>query len=389
MTEDKYLKYVTLAMVWLAMTFQSVAAFSQGKIEFYATPTVPLSAKTLQPYAIDFQDTLAGDTLYQVRSEAGYPVSYHRKIRTSVCFDNKCRLLNIIVHWNITGRYLGFELPPDEFLSKAEHTAFNLQEYERLHQLLAEPNSPLGSFSYNELVPSKPEMDTGIDAVSSPTARNLVEFVVEGAAYTTYKLWHIVYGVTRDEVSRLTADVLTPALLIKILESPQVSDKIWALNQRHRLQVTTPQIQEIILTLTGSEEFSLAEGAVEAIAPKDLEDADFQIRLLEKLDDANYSLKKRMIMKLREAPVVTAEASVRLAEKLMHVSGDLAGTILELFEEENIQNIEVIRRVARLLENENVFISGQAYRFLSRLPRQDKEIDKLLGQYRLRHSLKE
>ena len=67
----------------------------------------------------------------------------------------------------------------------------------------------------------------------------------------------------------------------------------------------------------------------------------------------------------------------------------LVDTILDLFEEENIHDIEDIRGVARLLQHENVFISGQAYRFLNRLPRQDEGIAKLLNQYRVRHNLTE
>ena len=370
---------------WLAMICISSHVYSQDKIEFYTTSAIPYHGKSIHAYFVDFADSLSGDILYQVRAGNGYPVSYHRKIRTSVCFDNKCRLLNIVVHWNITGRYLGFELPPGEYLSKAEHKPFTNEEYVRLHSLLSDPNSPLGTFSYNELAPAKTESNRDIDAVSSPTAKNLLEFVVEGAAYTTYKLWHIIHGVSREEVAKLTVEVLTPELFLEILRSAEVSDKIWALDHRHYMDETSHEIQKAILSFITSDEFSLAESAIQAVGKKDLEYENFQILLLKTLDAANYSLKKRIIEKFAEASEVSGPARLMLAEKLKAVSGELVTGTLDLFSAKNISDIAVCRQVATLLENQNVFISRQAYEFLKELSLTDREIQRKLKQYEIRH----
>src|SRR5690554_4970202 len=98
------------------------------------------------------------DTLFQVRSKDGYPISYFKKIYTGVCFDGECRMLDIVLYWNITGRYLGFELPKGEFLSKFDHEPFTDGEYERLHELLADLLSPLSMYTFNELAP-KPVLE--------------------------------------------------------------------------------------------------------------------------------------------------------------------------------------------------------------------------------------
>ena len=58
----------------------------------------------------------------------------------------------MIIYWNITGRYLGFELPVGEFLSKSEHKPFSEEEYERLNDLLADPSLPFGEISFNSLM---------------------------------------------------------------------------------------------------------------------------------------------------------------------------------------------------------------------------------------------
>lgn len=374
--------------VWIAVMFLPLPVCAQEKIEYYAKPTLPFPGKEVRGYVTDFADTLADDTLYQVRAENGYPVSYHRKIRTAVCFDNKCRLLNVIVHWNPTGRYLGFELPPGEYLSKAEHDPFTHEEYIRLHSLLQDPNLPLGSFSYNELVPARPDSPVDVDAVSSPTAKNLLEFVVEGAAYTTYKLWHIIHGVTRDEIDKHTAALLSVDLLLEILASSNLSDKIWALNHRHHLAEPAPEVQEIVLSFVASDEFSLAERAIQSIGEADMDTESFQLHLLRKLDDANYSLKKTIIEKFGEARIIGRPVAIALADKLMYVSGDLVGTILRIFAEKNVDDLEICGRVSRLLANDNVFISRQAYEFLDAVRPEDPKIVEQLRQYRVRHNRK-
>lgn len=365
----------------------SFQARAQEGIKYFTTPTLPFPAASDHAYFVDFADSLGGDTLYQVRAENGYPVSYHRKIKTSVCFDNKCRLLNIVIHWNVTGRYLGFALPVGEYLSKAEHKPFTQQEYARLHGLLGDPNSPLGSFSYNELVPAKAETNPEIDAVSSPTAKNLLEFVVEGAAYTTYKLWHIIHGTTRDEVGRLTTEALSPDLWLDILASSDVSDKIWALNHRQYIEGTSSKIQASILSYVTSDEFTLAERAIHAIASDDLGDEKFQVQLLQKLDAANYSLRKRMIEKLGDAPGLSVRSIHMLAEKLVNVSGELVSTIFEVLSEREVTDMKVARHVAMLLTSENAFISRQAYDFLMGMELEDREIQNALKEYKVKRGL--
>src|SRR5690606_17279937 len=116
-------------------------------------------------------------------------------------------------------------------------------------------------FSYNELVPEKPAPNTDIDAVSAATSKNLLEFVVEGAAYTTYKLWHIVHGTSQQVITQLTAEALTPELLADILESENISDKIWGLNQRHYVTESTAEVRDRVLAFIASDEYSLSERA--------------------------------------------------------------------------------------------------------------------------------
>src|SRR5690606_10087386 len=117
----------------------------------------------------------------QVLSKDGIPVSYYRKIITEVCFDDKCRLLKANIFWNITGRYLGVELPDNEFLSKTDHEPFTLAEYNRLNLLLADSLLPLGTLRYEDLVPPPTYAIGKFDAVTGATSKDVLEYVVQGA----------------------------------------------------------------------------------------------------------------------------------------------------------------------------------------------------------------
>lgn len=383
------MRLVKVNRSWLffgSLVFASVSMgfYNPEVIGFYSSRTISLPPDSTYVYTVDFQDSIPGNVLFQVRSKEGYPLSYSREVKTAVCFDNKCRLMNIVLHWNITGRYLGFELPEGEYLSKAEHKPFTYDEYKRLHLLLADAGSPLATFSYNELVPRSDTLSPDIDAVSSPTSKNLLAYVVEGAAFTTYKLWHIVYGSSQREVSRLTAEMLSPGLVLRILESPDLSDKVWALNHIHLIPESTPEIREVILKFIDRGEYSLAERAIQAIRPSDLMADDFQLVLTDKFDKTDYSLKKLILNKLNESEDLNAGVKIFLAEKLRTLNGEMVGNILDIFRTHEVDDIEILREVSALLQKENAFISRQAFEFLNNLDIKDQEIEKKLREYKLK-----
>jgi len=364
-------------------------AVGQGQeiIEAFSSRSVPFEGTSMTRHQPEFKDTISWDTLYQVRAANGFPVSYYRKVQASVCFDNKCRLLNIILHWNITGRYLGFELPAGEYLSKAEHEPFVPSEYERLHMILSDPLSSLQSIAYSELVPVTAPEISNVDAVSSPTAKDLLDLVVEGAAFTTYKLWHIIHGATADQAARLTIEALSPELLVAILDSPHTADQLWALDQRYVLKTSTHEIRKAILELVKDTNYNVAERAIEAVTVYDLQDEEFQKHLVACFDEVNYALKKAVIAKLGESQTLSQAVVARLASKVNELNGDLVGVVLSLFSEKQIRDDATIRLVAGVLKNPNVFVSKQAYDFLQSVDPKDPQVLKKLTAYARAHSL--
>lgn len=361
--------------------------YQPGRIQYSHPPTLLLPVVTAVDHLVDFNDDIANDTLVQYLSREGYPISYTRHLRTGVCFDNKCRPLDITLRWNVTGRYLGFELPEKEFLSKYDHDPFSEAEYVRLHSILTDSLSALKYFHYNEIVPKADSTYEKVDAVSGATSANVLDNVVEGAAFTTYKLWHLVYGSAQRQAEALTCKKLSPELIQLILDSKHPSDKIWALNHIRRFIQPTPTLQRLVLGYVNGKDYNLTERALHSITAVDLESSTLQGTLVQKLLATNYSTQKLLVTKLNEAPKLDDKARLVMAKNIGSFSGQLIFDILDLFLHHNQTDAETCRAVSDLLLVENPFISKKGYLFLTQATSQDPLVKKRLTEYRTKNNI--
>lgn len=365
----------------LGMAFVFFSSFQEGKENWKYTQRPTIIPGDIETHIVSYQDTLSNDSLFLVKTEDSIPVHYFRKIATEVCFDNQCRLLDIILFWNITGRYLGFELPDGEFLSKYEHEPFVASEYERLNELLADPMLPLGDISFEKLIEIPDTVAHLVDGISGATSQNVSKIVVQGAAYTTYTLWNIVYGPTRDIVSQLTEMQLTQDLAILILKSPEPSDKHWALNRLDQNSALDSKLNSALLELISGEDFSLTYNAINAISSVHLESDSLQLGIFSKYEKVNHSVQKMIIDKLIDAPYLHPQIVSVSRDFLDQLNGKQLGDILNLYSNHSVYDLETCQAVAVILQNDNRFISRKAYEFLEASKITDKEVSMMMKDY--------
>ncbi len=302
----------------LLLSFQN----EKKKIRRMNTSTISGEIDKIVPQTIDFKDTIPNDTLLIYFDTENCPVKYSRKIIVGVCVDSECRLVNIELFWNITGRYLGFELHKGEFLSKTEHSPFKPEDYDLLHKLLSDPLSALAHYSIEELVPASDSTKIEIDVVSSATISAVLDYIVEGAVYTTYTLWHIVYGPTKREIEKLTIGKLNSELILKILDSNNLDDKIWVLNHIPNSVEITPELQNKFMEMIAGNDIYLAERSLNALKPESLTD-DIQIKLINAFTETGFLLKRMIIQKLKQAPQLNIEVTTTLSSQLITMNGTL------------------------------------------------------------------
>ncbi len=344
------------------------------------------------PHVIQFQDTIPNDTLFEYQNAEHMPLLYSRKILTGVCVEGKCRMVKINLFWHVTGRYLGFELPAGEFLSKTEHHPFSPEEYDRLHALLADPLSPLSQYSIDELVPQKDSLSQDstkntVDAVSTATIAAVLDYIVKGAVYTTYTLWHIVYGQTQREIELLSSENLSPQLISKLLDSQSIDDQVWALNHiSNKIQVT-PEIQDKLFSYISGEDIYLAERALNAMNTNMLANKKVQMQLAEKFKNVGFLHRRLILQKMNEAPELFPEVLSEFNTQLSGMNGTLVKSWIELLLKFGIQDKQVVEEVQKLLENENRYIANQALKYLENLDNTDKKVARDIRKYKKKNNL--
>ena len=271
---------------------------------------------------------------------------------------------DITVFWNITGRYLGFELVGDEFLSKHDHEPFVTSEYQRLNELLADPTLPLGDISFEKLIQVPENEEDLVDGVSGATSVEVSKIVVKGAAYTTYTLWNIVYGSTKSLIEQLTEKQLTPDLIDLILKSPDISDKVWAL---HRIDQSTALNQKLTASLLGiisESDFFLSYSALNAIKATHLNSDSLQTALFSIYSGAEHSIKDMIVEKLMEAPFLNPEVVNASRKLLINLNGQQLKNFLKLYTNFQVNDLQTCLSISEILQNDNKYIAQQAYGFL-------------------------
>lgn len=333
----------------------------------------------------DFADSTYSNILYQHLDRDSIPVFYERKIKTSVCFDGKCRLLDMSVYWKPTGGYLGFEMPQGEFLSKTDHEPFRAEDYEKLHAILADSLSPLADYSFFELVPGTGNPDQ-VDAVSSATLKDIVDFIVPGAAFTTYRLWHLVHGRTRQLVSAHSERLLNEKFALLLLAKGSPGDQIWGLERAGNLQAWGELFLLRVMRLGESENLNLAAAAIRSFPDRLLETGEVQHFLVQRIKKGGYPQKKMALAELFKPEKLCDSTVAGLVELIPEMNGDLLADALALLFEKKVDNLPVIRKLAVLLDGNNRYNSGKVYSFLEKVNSSDAEIRKKMAEYKLRRA---
>jgi hypothetical protein len=370
--------------------FLGVCIFSfqneKEKIQRFNDPEIMNNAVRSIPYIINFQDTIPNDTLLEFVDKNNQPQYYTRNILTGVCINGECRLVNIDLFWTITGRYLGFEMPPGEFLSRTKHKPFVPEDYNRLHMLLADPLSPLAHYSLKELVPPVDSTKTNkVDAVSTATIAAVLDYIVKGAVYTTYTLWHIVYGQTKREIENLTAQQLTPELTMKLLESKNIDDQVWALNHiPGKVEIDSKLLHKIMDYISGDDVY-LAERSLNALQSEILAKDSIQQQLANIYSHSGFLQQRLILEKLKDAPVLQPVLLHQLAEQLSQMNGILVKLMMDLFISKSVADELVTEEVGELLKNENRYIAKQALKYLENLNDVDKKTARNIEKYKKRN----
>ena len=135
------------------------------------------------------------------------PLYYYSDIQTPVCIDNICKPLYIELYWDLLGNYLGYGEYKNHLLSKYDHETFDTADYLKLHKLLSNPHSKIEQRKISDLYDLNQKRKEviqfkgkDVDGITGATKLEIKETVVDGALFSCYTLYHLVYGTASVKI---------------------------------------------------------------------------------------------------------------------------------------------------------------------------------------------
>jgi len=364
----------------------SVQPDKKGRI-FINSPFCPDTAAKTCKVLINFNDSIPDDTLTIYFSTTSQPEAFSRNIYTAVCIDSLCRPVDITLYWEMTGKYLGYSLPPGEELTKREHVPFSDSDYKRLSEILSDSTSQLGFYSPEEIHPEKQTVKK-TDGITGATLPDLAPWIVPEAAYTSYTLWHLTYGATRDSIMNYTKKhLLSNQLLTNILQNKDPYNQIMALRWISESNMNSNQFIEPALTVLRSGNYQSSRQALKFLKLSGIDKEHLQTESIKLLESEEFRIKNLVIEYIRESENLTTPVARAL---INHISNDnyyLVNVILSLLEKRYNPDYEDQFKLSTQLDSKNENVANRVYYFLLNLPVQSPDLAKQLNRYRKKNGL--
>ena len=160
------------------------------------------------------------------------PVGYETELMMAVCDDKLCANVSLKINWDLAGNYSRFDTILGKPLTKFDHKRFTDADYKKLDQILKDRNSILRALEKNDLIDKSVHVkSTIVDAVTGATPSTIKNAVVEGAVYSSYTLWHFVFGTLGDSIRANTHRIYCDQIAQQLLQSSNFETQFFALKQ--------------------------------------------------------------------------------------------------------------------------------------------------------------
>lgn len=333
---------------------------------------------------IHFLDSIPDDTLTIYFSNRDLPSAFSRDFHTAVCLDTLCRIVDITLYWEPTGKYLGYSLPYGKELTRKEHAPFSERDYSRLHEILGDSSSQLKIFTPADLHPVKRSVGK-TDGITGATLPDLASWIVPEAAYSTYTLWHLTYGVTRDSLMAYARSHLISYELINIfLQHNDPYNQIVALQWIENSKLNISQFLEPALTVLHSQDYRTAGQALKFLKKFGADPERLQKEAIQLLDSEDFRIKYVAIEYFRELTTISEPVARQMITRLNMDNYFMVNVILSLFENRFHPGQDDQKELSKLLAGKNLNVANRVYHFLLKMPDKSPDLERQLIRYRRR-----
>ena len=244
-----------------------------------------------------FQVTLSDSVRFDVKAltdSLGLPHGYEAVVLTPVCEVDKCYAIQILLEWDLIGRYQTYDTIPGQPLTKLDHEPFTADDYQKLHQILSNANSVLASYKKEELV--RDTRTSSIDGFTGATIREVKESVIGGAVYSCYTLWHISHGAVANSLQLVTKSIFNKALVNKLVNEGDQDINYYLINIFSADDFST-YLPEVLLTIQDGKGY-FAKNAIEKMPSGVVNQHQAQRFFTNEFDQLNYFAQVALLGKL-------------------------------------------------------------------------------------------
>lgn len=332
-------------------------------------------------FLVNFCDSIPDDTITLYSSEANDPLFFSRNISTGVCFDSLCRLVHITIYWEVFGKYIGYSVPAEEELTKKEHVVFTQNDYARLNEILSDSLSALKYYSLGKIQPEK-KGAAKADAVSGATIPNLLPWIVPEAAYTSFTLWHITYGATRDSIVAYSKkNLFSNQLLVTNLQKNDLFTQIKALQWVAEIKSSKDQFVEPALDILRSGNFMASRQALKFLKGSNMKEDVLQKEMILLFENADFRIKNLVIEYLKSCDVFSQSVARDMLMRLRSDDYYQVNVILSLLTKRYHPDFHDQLQLSILLKSKNSNVSNRVYSYLGSLSDLSPATVKKLNRY--------
>jgi hypothetical protein len=308
------------------------------------------------------------------------PDYYFSHIKTPVCEDSLCHLVEIDLYWDLLGNFQKYEVPPHWPLTKFDHEEFSEEDYEKLQKILLDKHSLLEDQKVEDLIDENTKLVSAeVDAVTGATKKSVEKAVVSGAVYTVYTLWHIVNGEISKKITPHTESLWNEALLQNFLQSGHYPYLYYALDHIPVSQYA--DYMPDILPMLDEENVFVARYAIEKIPFAIFEDENWQISLVNRYPHLNYKSQDKLLQRLKSVPV-TGESMNLLSQQLDQLSEHQLDEMLALFiQNKTALSENTVDQIVALVYHDNAMYAEKGYETLQKLQLKSKKTEKAINNY--------
>jgi hypothetical protein len=229
---------------------------------------------------------------------------YHARVFTPVCEVDKCYAIEADFYWDAVGQFHHYDTIPGKELTKLDHIPFTDSDYIKLNYILSNPNSPLASYTKEELV--RDVRSSEIDGFTGATINEIKETVIGGAVYSCHTLWHIAHGAVKDSIQKVTRKMLNKDLVGKLVKQQDQEVNYFLIDNFSVLDFTK-YLPEVLKTIEDGEGY-FAKNAIERMPPVAVADSISQKFFASHFPHLDYFAQVALLKKLNKATVSEALA---------------------------------------------------------------------------------